>query len=136
MSFTNCGFLVQSPPLTLPHLNNIKVLFLRITSSQFTELSFLATALNIFVSERGSCFLTGKEMIKAAYCFKYSVAIRTKSKLKLKKSSFFCVVVVLNLPLWFLVLFVEIKAWTFFQSYGSCFVEVWINLSLNRDLNA
>ena len=35
-----------------------------------------------------------------------------------------------------LVLFVNIRTWPYYQSYGSCFVEVWICLSVDQDPTA
>ena len=78
MLFNSTGCFVQSPPFALPHFSNLEAFLLYIASSQFIEISFLATTLNIFFSERGTQLLTGTEVVKATHGFKHKVAMRTK----------------------------------------------------------
>ena len=78
MLFNSIGCFAQSPPFALPHFNNLEAFLLYIVSSQRIELSPLATAFNILISERKTQLLTGKEVVKATHGVKYSVAMRKK----------------------------------------------------------
>ena len=78
MLFNSIACFLQSPLFALPHFSNLVIFLLYIVSSQCIELSFFAITLNIFFTQRGTQLLTGTEMVKAAYGFKHSVAMRTK----------------------------------------------------------
>ena len=76
--FNSIGCFLQSPPFALPHFNTLDAFLLYMLSSQRIELSLLANALNILLSERRTQLLTGTEVVKATHGIKYSVTRRTK----------------------------------------------------------
>ena len=78
MLFISFGCFVQYTPFALSHLNNFETFLQYIVSSQCIELSFLATTLNIFFSEKGTYLSTRTEVVKASHGFKHSVAMRKK----------------------------------------------------------
>ena len=78
MLFNSIGCLVQSPPLTFPHLYDSETLLLYKTSSEFIEFSFPTATFDIFFSERSVELLTGTKVIKATHFLKHSIAMRTK----------------------------------------------------------
>ena len=135
MLFNSIGCFVQSPPLTFPHFNDSETFLLYIASSQCIELSLFATTLNIFFRERRTQLLTGAEVVKATHGFKHSVAVRTKP-INTEAVNFLlsaCCKEAFNFTI---RSFVGNKTWPYFQSCGSCFVEVWIYSFLNPNPNA
>ena len=76
--FSSICCFVQFPPITLPYFNVFGARFFHILSSQCIELYLLAITWNIQFSERGTSFLSAKEVVKATHGFKHSVAMRTK----------------------------------------------------------
>ena len=78
MLFNSVGCFVESPPIALPHFNNLETFLLYLVSSQCIDLSLLAIASNILFNERRTQLLTGTEVVKATHGFKHSVAMRTK----------------------------------------------------------
>ena len=122
-------------PFTLSHFNDSEAFFSYIAASQFFELSFRTTTFDSFLNERRSNLLTGTNVIKAVHGFKRSIAKRTKKSLP-KQSFFPLCPLYKNSRFCNLVLFVENRAWPYFQSYWSCFVEVYICLSVDRDPSA
>ena len=96
---------------------------------------FFATTLNILFSERRTQLLTGTEVVKAAHGFKHSVAMRTKP-INPEAVNFLlsaCCKETFNFTIRSCTLK---KRRPYFQSCGSCFVEVRIYSFLNRNSNA
>ena len=134
-SFDNLACIVQSPLFTHPHFNSSEIFFSFVAPPQRIELSPLTTTLNIYLSERWSNFLRGTKVIKAAHGFKCSVAMRTET-IHTESLIFSLCVLYRRSLICNMFFFVENRTWPIFRSNGSCFVEVWIYLSLDRDPNA
>ena len=111
-------------------------LFLYIVSSQVFELSLFTTTLNILFGESRSPFSTGTKVVTAVHCNEHLVAMRTKT-INTEAVAFFSVYMLYRSSKFCnLLLLVGNRTRLHFQSYWSCFFDVWISLSLDWDLNA
>ena len=85
--------------------------------------------------EKWTYFFTGTKLVKACHCVEYSVAMKTKF-INLETVNFLrsaCSVEAFNFRFWSCSLEIGHDLIPYFQSYGSCFNEVWIYWFLNRD---
>ena len=78
MLFNRFGRFVQSRKFTLSLFTNPKAFLLYIVSSQWIELTLLATTLKFLFTERRTQLLTRREVVKATHGFRYSAAMTTK----------------------------------------------------------
>ena len=75
MTFDWCISFIETPPLTLPHRNNLKSFLSYVTSTHLVLILFLYSPFNVFITQRSSCFLTRAIVIIKSHSFKNS-AIR------------------------------------------------------------
>ena len=132
--FNVTGCLAQFSPFTFLHFNNSEAFFAW-NFSQFIDLFFLTTTLNLFFSEKWTYFLTSSKLAVAAHLCKHSVAMRAKS-INTKAVNFFLCLLFRSTRFYYLSLFFENSTSSYFQSYGSCSVSLWTYFYLDGDHNA